>query len=138
MDRSVLRTRLGCIAQQPPRLEYRRTDIMLGLEWRPVDKKRMRRVNRFEVLQLRTRICRRAHVCLHRGVVRQAERKRECCSLEFAHNELFDGRLVTMVTVPNWHRCQTLDAGPRFSFGGQNAVAAIDRAIEPASGRAIR
>ena len=73
-DQSALRMRIRDIAHQRPRFGYQHIHVMLRREGWLVNKKRVRRLYRLEGLQLRMRIRRRKHMCLHRGVVPQAQR----------------------------------------------------------------
>jgi len=69
--------RIREIAARLPRFGYQRIHVMLQREGWRVNKKRVRRLYRLDGLQLRTRIRRRKHMCLHRGVVPQAKRTHE-------------------------------------------------------------
>ena len=71
---SELRVRLRDLAATRIRYGYRRLTVMLRREGWPVNKKRVRRLYRLEGLQLRMRMRRRKHMCLHRGVVPHATR----------------------------------------------------------------
>jgi putative transposase len=84
--------RIRDIAARRPRFGYRRIHVMLRREGWPVNKKRVRRLYRLEGLQLRTRIRRRKHMCLHRGTPPRAQRTHERWSMDFVHDQLFDGR----------------------------------------------
>jgi putative transposase len=64
-----------------------------------VNKKRVRRLYRLEGLQLRMRIRRRKHMCLHRGPVPQPTAPGERWSMDFVHDQLLDGRPFRMLTV---------------------------------------
>jgi transposase InsO family protein len=68
-DQSALRLRIREIAHARPRFGYQRIHVMLRREGWPVNKKRVRRLYRLDGLQLRMRIRRRKHMCLHRGPV---------------------------------------------------------------------
>jgi putative transposase len=94
-----------------------------------VNKKRVRRLYRLEGLQLRTRIRRRKHMCLHRGVVPQAQRTHERWSMDFVHDQLFDGRPFRMLTVVDQFSRLSPLIEPRFGFGGRDVVAALERVI---------
>jgi putative transposase len=98
-DQSALRLRIREIAQVRPRFGYTRIHIMLPREGWPVNKKRVYRWYRLESLQLRMRMRRRKHMCLHRGPVPQALRTHERWSMDFVHDQLFDGRPIRMLTV---------------------------------------
>ena len=95
-----------------------------------MNKKRVRRLYRLEGLQLRTRIRRRKHMCLHRGVVPRAKHTHERWSMDFVHDQLFDGRPFRMLTVIDQFSRLSPLIEPRFGFGGRDVVAALDRLIE--------
>jgi transposase InsO family protein len=80
--------RIRDIAHQRPRFGYQRIHVMLRREGWLVNKKRVRRLYRLEGLQLRMRIRRRKHMCLHRGVVPQAQRTHERWSMDFVHDRV--------------------------------------------------
>jgi putative transposase len=99
--------------------------------WR-VNRKRVYRLYRHEGLQIRMRVRRRKHMCLHRGVVPQAQRTHERWSMDFVHDQMFGGRAFRVLTVVDQFSRQTPLLEPRFSFYGRDVVAALDRAIERA------
>ena len=129
-DQSALRLRIRDIAHRRPRFGYERIHVMLRREGWPVNKKRVRRLYRLEGLQLRTRMRRRKHMCLHRGVVPQALRTHERWSMDFVHDQLFDGRPFRMLTVVDQFSRQAPLIEPRFGFSGRDVVAALDRVID--------
>jgi putative transposase len=129
-DQSVLRMRIRDIAHQRPRFGYQRIHVMLRREGWPVNKKRVRRLYRLEGLQLRMRIRRRKHMCLHRGEVPQARRTHERWSMDFMHDQLFDGRPFRILTVVDQFSRQSPALEPRFSFSGRDVVTVLDRIIE--------
>jgi len=129
-DQSALRLRIRDIAHRRPRFGYERIHVMLRREGWPVNKKRVRRLYRLEGLQLRTRMRRRKHMCLHRGVVPQAQRTHERWSMDFVHDQLFDGRPFRMLTVVDQFSRQAPLIEPRFGFSGRDVVAALDRVID--------
>ena len=75
------------------------------------------------------RIRRRKHMCLHRGVVPQAQRTHERWSMDFVHDQLFDGGPFRMLTVIDQFSRQSPLIEPRSGFGGRDVVAALDRII---------
>src|SRR6056297_3289567 len=85
-DQSALRLRIREIAYARPRFGYQRIHVMLRREDWPVNKKRIRRLYRLEGLQLRMRIRRRKHMCLHRGPVPQPTAPGERWSMDFVHD----------------------------------------------------
>src|SRR5260221_10327203 len=71
----------------------------------------------------------RKHMCLHRGVVPQAPRTPERWSMDFVHDQLFNVRPFPILTVVYRFNRQRALLEPRLSFGGQDVVAALERAI---------
>jgi putative transposase len=131
-DQSALRLRIREIAHARPRFGYLRIHVMLRREGWPVNKKRIYRWCRHEGLQIRMRLRRRKHMCLHRGPVPQAQRTHERWSMDFVHDQLFGGRAFRVLTLVDQFSRQTPLLEPRFSFCGRDVVAALDRAIERA------
>ena len=86
-DQSALRLRIREIAHARPRFGYLRIHVMLRREGWPVNKKRVYRWYRLEGLQIRMRVRRRKHMCLHRGPVPQAQRTHERWSADFVHDQ---------------------------------------------------
>lgn len=105
---------------------------MLRREGWPVNKKRVYRWYRFEGLQIRMRMRRRKHMCLHRGPVPQAQRTHERWSMDFVHDQLFNGRPFRVLTVIDQFSRQTPLLEARFGFSGHDVAAALDQAIEQA------
>jgi transposase InsO family protein len=85
---------------------------------------------RLEGLQLRMRIRRRKHMCLHRGVPPQAQRTHERWSMDFVHDQLFDGRPFRMLTLIDQFGRQSPLIEPRFGFSGRDVTDALDRLVE--------
>ena len=129
-DQSALRLRIREIAHARPRFGYQRIHVMLRREGWNVNRKRVYRWYRFEGLQIRMRVRRRKHMSLHRGPVPQARRTHERWSMDFVHDQLFGGRAFRVLTIVDQFSRQTPLLEPRFSFGGRDVVAALDRAIE--------
>ncbi len=72
--------------------------------WR-INRKRVHRLYRLEGLQLRMRVRRRKHRCLHRGVVPKATHPHQRLSMDFEHDQLFDARPFRILTViDQWSR----------------------------------
>ncbi len=98
-DQSALRLRIREIAHARPRFGYQRIHVMLRREGWPVNKKRVRRLYRLDGLQIRTRIRRRKHMCLHRGPAPVPRAPHERWSMDFVHDQLFNGRPFRILTV---------------------------------------
>jgi transposase-like protein len=84
-DQSALRLRIRELAYARPRFGYQRIHVLLRREGWPVNKKRLRRLYRLEGLQLRMRIRRRKHMCLHRGPMPVPDAPHERWSMDFVH-----------------------------------------------------
>lgn len=129
-DQSALRDRIREIAQARPRFGYLRIHVMLRREGWPVNRKRIHRLYRLEGLQLRMRVRRRKHQCLHRGPVPTATRLHERWSMDFMHDRLADGRPIRVLTVVDqWSRCSpVLEVG--VAMNGQSVAATLDRIVD--------
>lgn len=102
-----------------PHFGSRRTHALLRQEGLQVKCRRVHRLYRLEGLQLRMRVRRRKHMALHRGPVPPAVRRQERWSMDFVHDQLFDGRRIRILTVVDqWSRELPL-LEPRFGFSGQ-------------------
>lgn len=91
-DQSALRKRIRDIAMARPRFGFQRIHVMLRREGWPVNLKRVHRLYRLEGLQLRRRVKRRKHQCLHRGPVPVATARSQRLSMDFVPDKLADGR----------------------------------------------
>lgn len=128
-DQSALRLRIREIAHARPRFGYQRIHVMLRREGWLVNKKRVHRWYRIEGLQLRMRVRRRKHMCLHRGPVPQAQRTHERWSMDFVHEQLCDGRPFRVLTVVDQFSRLSPVIEPGHSFSGSDVAAVLDRAI---------
>jgi putative transposase len=125
-DQSALRLRIRELAHARPRFGYQRIHVMLRREGWPVNKKRVRRLYRLDGLQLRMRIRRRKHMCLHRGPVPVPSAPHERWSMDFVHDQLFDGRPFRILTsVDQLSRASPL-LEVAFAMSGQRVADAID------------
>jgi putative transposase len=122
--------RIREIVHARPRFGYLRIHVMLRREGWAVNKKRVYRWYRLEGLQILMRVRRRKHMCLHRGPVPQAKRTHERWSMDFVHDQLFNGRPFRVLTVLDQFSRQTPLLEARFGFSGHEVAAALDRAIE--------
>ena len=110
-----------------PRFGYVRIHVLLRREGWRVNKKRVYRLYALEGLQVRTRIRRRKHMALHRGPAPAPTGLHQRWSMDFVHDQLFDGRPFRVLTVVDqWSRqSPLLEAG--FTFGGRDVVQALER-----------
>jgi putative transposase len=128
-DQTALRRRIREIAEVRPRFGFQRIHVMLRREGWHVNKKRVRRLYRLEGLQLRMRIRRRKHMCLHRGPVPQPAAPGERWSMDFVHDQLFDGRPFRMLTVVDQLSRESPLIEVDFSLTGHKVSAALDRLL---------
>jgi putative transposase len=119
--------RIREIAQARPRFGYLRIHTLLRREGWTINKKRVHRLYRLDGLQLRTRMRRRKHMCLHRGPAPQAQSAHERWSMDFVHDQLFDGRPFRVLTVVDQWSRQSPMIEPRFSFSGQAVAECLER-----------
>lgn len=126
-DQSALRRRIREIAAARPRFGYKRIWVMLRREGWSVNHKRVHRLYRLEGLQLRMRVRRRKHMCLHRGVVPKAQRRHERLSMDFVHDQLFDGRRFRILTVVDQWSRESVLVEPQFGFSGQAVAQVLER-----------
>ena len=125
-DQSALRLRIREIAHARPRFGYQRIHVMLRREGWPVNKKRVRRLYRLDGLQLRTRIRRRKHMCLHRGPVPVPSAPHERWSMDFVHDQLFDGRPFRILTVVDQLSRESPLIEVDFAMSGQRVADALE------------
>jgi len=129
-DQSALRARIREIAASRPRFGYQRILVLLRRQGWMVNHKRVHRLYRLDGLQLRMRMRRRKHLCLHRGVVPKANARHERLSMDFVHEQLFDGRRIRLLTVVDQWSRESVLIEPRFSFSGAVVADVLDRWVE--------
>lgn len=104
-DQSALRQRIRDIALSRPRFGYRRVLVMLQREGWNVGKKRVYRLYSLEGLQLRMKVKRRKRIALLRGKPPVATGPNQHWSMDFAQDQILDGRSVRILTViDQWSR----------------------------------
>jgi putative transposase len=125
-DQSALRLRIREIAHARPRFGYQRIHVMLRREGWAVNKKRVRRLYRLDGLQLRARIRRRKHMCLHRGPVPVPSAPHERWSMDFVHDQLFDGRPFRILAVVDQLSRESPLIEVDFAMSGQRVAEALE------------
>lgn len=125
-DQSVLRLRIRELAMARPRFGYQRIHILLRREGWKVNKKRVRRLYRLEGLQVRMRVRRRKHMALHRGPAPAPTGLQQRWSMDFVHDQLFDGRPFRVLTVVDQWSRQSPILEIAFSLTGRDVVAALE------------
>lgn len=129
-DQSALALRIRDIAHVRPRFGFERITVMLRREGWLVNRKRVRRLYRLQGLQLRMRVRRRKHMCLHRGPAPLATRSHERWSMDFVHDALFDGRAFRILTVVDQYSRQSPLLEAAFAHSGHSVSAALDRVAD--------
>lgn len=115
------------IAMVRPRFGFQRIHVMLRREGWVVNHKRVHRLYRLEGLQLRRRVRRRKHQCLHRGIVPKATTRHERLNMDFVHDEFSDGRRFRILTViDQWSR-EALIVEPRSGYAGVAVAELLER-----------
>jgi len=91
------------------RFGYLRIHVMLRREGWRVNHKRVHRLYCLAGLELRMRVRRRKHQCLHRGPVPRASRRHERLSMDSVHDQLLDGRRFRILTVLDQVESRSID-----------------------------
>ena len=128
-DQTVLAMRIRDLAHARPRFGYQRITVLLRREGWWVNRKRVRRLYRLQGLQLRMRVRRRKHMCLHRGPAPMATRTHERWSMDFVHDALFDGRPFRVLTVVDQYSRQSPVLEPAFAHSGRSVAEALERVV---------
>jgi putative transposase len=128
-DQRPLRLRIRELAHARPRFGAERIWVHLRREGWLVNRKRVRRLNRLEGLQLRMRVRRRKHIALHRGPAPAPAGPTERWSMDFIHDALADGRPFRVLTVVDQWSRQSPILDVASSMSGQTVGAALDRAL---------
>jgi len=126
-DQTVLRRRICELALARPRFGYLRIHVLLRREGWFINHKRVHRLYRLEGLQLRMRVRRRKHMCLHRGVVPRAQGPLERLSMDFVHDQLFDGRRFRILTVVDQWSREAMLVEPGYGYSGQGVADTLER-----------
>lgn len=93
-DQSALRLRIRELALARPRFGYQRIHIPERRERWKINRKRVRRLNCLDGLQLRMRVRRLKHMALHRGPAPVPEGPNERWSMDLLHDQLFERRPI--------------------------------------------
>jgi transposase InsO family protein len=98
VDDPRIAERMRAIAAERPRFGWRRINVMLQREGIVLNHKKLRRIYRAELLQVRAR--KKRHVRFVRGVkVANATRPNERWSVDFLHDTLANGRQIRIMTL---------------------------------------
>ncbi len=91
-----------------------------------MNKKRVRRLYRLDGLQLRTRIRRRKHICLHRDPVPVPSAPHARWSMDFVHDQLFNGRPFRILTMVDQLSRESPLMEVDFAMSGQRVADALE------------
>jgi putative transposase len=128
-DQTALTLRIRDLAHARPRFGYQRITVLLRREGWLVNRKRVRRLYRLQGLQLRMRVRRRKHMCLHRGPAPVANRTHERWSMNFVHDALFDSRPFRVLTVVDQYSRQSPVLEPAFAHSGRSVSVTLERVV---------
>lgn len=98
-DQAFLRKRIRDLASTRVRYGYRRIYILLRREGIEINHKRVYRLYREEGLQMRHKPPRRRVSAKLRDDRSSATAPNECWSMDFVHDELFNGRRLRLLTI---------------------------------------
>jgi putative transposase len=126
-DQPALRLRLRELAMARPRFGCDRVHIVLRREGWHVNEKRVRRLCRLEGLHMRMRVRRRKRMALHRGPASVPTCAGERWSMDFVHDQLFEGRLFRVRRVVDQLTRQSPTLECEISLTGRHVVAVLDK-----------
>jgi len=106
---------------------YRRLYILLRREGWHVNHKRVYRLYREDGLLIRTKRPRRHVSCKKRIERTTATSPNESWSMDFMHDELFDGRRIRLLTIVDNFTRESIAIEVDSSIGGQKVVEALHR-----------
>lgn len=124
-DQRALQRGIREIADVRPRFGFQRIHVTLRREGWHVNRKRVRRLYRREGLQIRMRMRRRKHMCMHRGPAPEPSAPGERWGMEFMHDQPFEGRPFRMLTIVNQLSLDSPLIDVEFSLTGHEVPAAL-------------
>lgn len=126
---AFLRRRIRQIAETRTRYGYRRIWVLLRREGWQVNHKRVYRLYCEERLQMRHKPPRRRVAAQLRGDRQGVKAPNEAWSIDFVHDQTFDGQRLRILTLVDNHTriCPVLDV--RRSYKGTDVADTLDRAI---------
>ena len=112
----ALRLRLKDLAAVRVRYGYRRLHVLLRREGWAVNHKRVHRLYTEEGLSIRTKLPRRKRAWRYRQGRPGAEAANEVWAMDFMSDQLFEGRLIRILTIVDIHTREGLSTAPRANF----------------------
>jgi putative transposase len=110
-----------------PRFGYLRIHVLLQREGWRVNKNRVYRLYCLEGLQVRQRVRRRKHVARQRGPVPVPTGPHQRWSMDFVHDQLWNGRRFRILTVVDQWSRQSPVLEARCSLTGRDVVRVLER-----------
>jgi putative transposase len=129
-DQAFLRKRIREIAETRVRYGYKRIHTLLRREGWVINHKRVYRIYCEESLQMRNKTPKRRVMAKLREDRQMATEQNECWSMDFVHDQLFDGSKIRCLTViDNFSRlCPVI--GVRKSYKGHDVVETLEGAVK--------
>lgn len=129
-DQAFLRKRIREVAETRVRYGYKRIHTLLRREGWGVNHKRVYRIYCEENLQMRNKTPKRRVMAKLREDRKVAMEQNECWSMDFMHDQLFNGNKIRCLTIiDNFSRlCPVI--GVRRNYKGHDVVATLERAVK--------
>ena len=129
-DQAFLRKRIRDIAETRVRYGYKRIHTLLQREGWVINHKRVYRIYCEESLQMRNKTPKRRVTAKLREDRQMATEQNECWSMDFVHDQLFDGSKIRCLTViDNFSRlCPVI--GVRKNYRGHDVVETLEGAVK--------
>jgi putative transposase len=108
---------------------YRRLQILLQREGWKVNHKCVYRFYKEERLGLRKKPPRRRKACMKREIPPTATRKKECWSMDFMSDQLYDGRHIRLLTIVDNHTRESLAIHVDQRIRGIKVVEVLERVV---------
>jgi putative transposase len=124
-----LRQRMHEIVATRIRYGYRRVHIMLKRECWRIGRNRVYRVYKEEGLALKTKRPRRRKTATHREARCQPKTLNEAWSLDFVHDQLWNGQKIRALTVIDVYTRECLAIEVSYRLRGENVVEVLNRLV---------
>jgi len=126
---AFLRKRIRQIAETRTRYGYRRIYLLLRREGWTINHKRVHRLYCEEGLQVRHKPPKRRVAARVRGDRVEAGAPNDCWSMDFMHDQLFDGHRFRIFTVVDNYTKVCPVLGVRHRYRGSDVVKTLDHAV---------
>jgi putative transposase len=129
-DQAFLRKRIRDIAETRVRYGYKRIHTLLKREGWAVNHKRVYRIYCEENLQMRNKTPKRRVKAKLREDRQVATEKNECWSMDFMHDQLFDGTKIRCLTVIDKFSRLCPAIGVRKNYKAHDVVETLEGAVK--------